>query len=295
MKTTDLYANLEKLIPAELCCPWDNDGLSVLPRPDHESRRVLVSLDVREEVINYAKENGFDTLVTHHPLIFSGLKELAGGTVVSGKAAELIRADLAAMSFHTRFDALDGGVTDVLCETLGLVPAGKFGEGGVGRICETEETTLSDFASKAKALFGDAHFFCEKGGETVKKIAVCGGSAGDLVPAALAAGCDLLFCGEMRYHSAIDAADAGLSVVCVGHYESEAPALMRLSELVREALGAACDILICREVRYLSKSDAADAGLSAVCAGRRVSVTPAPVRDTGAEEIVIYGVKQYAV
>ena len=59
-----------------------------------------------------------------------------------------------------------------------------------------------------------------------------------------------MICGEMRYHSAIDAADSGLSVVCVGHYESEAPALMRLSELVREA---------------------------------------------GAEEIVIYEVKQYAV
>ena len=98
--------------------------------------------------------------------------------------------------------------------------------------------------------FGTAHFFCEKGGDTVRRIAVCGGSAGDLVADAISLGADTMICGEMRYHSAIDAADSGLSVVCVGHYESEAPALMRLSELVREA---------------------------------------------GAEEIVIYEVKQYAV
>ena len=250
MKTSQLYKNLEELLSPQLSCTWDNDGLSVLPEPGHESRRVLVSLDVREEVIEYAEKNGFDTVITHHPLIFSGLKELSGRTVVSGKAARLIRAGIAAMSFHTRFDAADGGVSDVLCRTLGLEPCMKFGEGDCGRICDAGEMTLDGFVKKAKEIFGTAHFFCEKGGDTVRRIAVCGGSAGDLVADAISLGADTMICGEMRYHSAIDAADSGLSVVCVGHYESEAPALMRLSELVREA---------------------------------------------GAEEIVIYEVKQYAV
>ena len=113
MITTELYAKIEGFIPRELSCGWDNDGLSVLPDPEHESGKVLVALDVREEVVEYAKKNGFDTVLTHHPLIFSGLKELSGRTVVSSKAAKLIRAGIAAMSFHTRFDALDGGVSDI--------------------------------------------------------------------------------------------------------------------------------------------------------------------------------------
>lgn len=233
MKTLQLYKNLEGFLPRELSCPWDNDGLSVLPEPVHESRRVLVSLDVRREVVRYAENNGFDTILTHHPLIFTGLKELSGGTVVSSKAALLIRAGIAAISFHTRFDAADGGVTDTLCRTLGLSPAMKFGECGVGRICDTETAPLDGFAEKAKKKFGGAHFFCEKGAENVRRVAVCGGSAGDLVAEALGLGADLLICGEMRYHSTIDAADSGLSVICVGHYESEAPALTRLGELAR--------------------------------------------------------------
>ena len=231
MKTSLLYKKLEEVLPRELSCPWDNDGLSVLPEPGHESIRVLVSLDVRDEVIEYAEKNGFDTILTHHPLIFQGLKELSGKTVVSGKASRLIRSGIAAMSFHTRFDAADGGVSDVLCRTLGLEPCMKFGEGDCGRICDAEEMTFDGFAKKAKEIFGSAHFFCEKGGDTVRRVAVCGGSAGDLVADAAALGADTLICGEMRYHSAIDAADAGLSVVCVGHYESEAKALTRLRDL----------------------------------------------------------------
>ena len=54
MKTTELYKKLNVIIPPELSCAWDNDGLSVLPRPDHESKRILVSLDVRDEVIDHA-------------------------------------------------------------------------------------------------------------------------------------------------------------------------------------------------------------------------------------------------
>ncbi len=242
MKTTELYKKLNGIIPPELSCAWDNDGLSVLPRPDHESKRILVSLDVRDEVIDHAVKNGFDTIVTHHPLIFAKLGELNGSTVPSGKAVRLIRADIAAMSFHTRFDALDGGVSDALCAALGLTPEKKFAEGGCARLCRFEKTSLDEFAKKVKDVLGGAHFFCEKGGDTVSCAAVCGGSAGDFVPDALAEGADVFVCGEMRYHGATDAADSGLSVICAGHYETEAPALCRLAGIVRAQSGAYVEI-----------------------------------------------------
>ena len=238
MKTVQLYKNLEAALPQSLCCEWDNDGLSVLPHKYHESDRILIALDARGEVIDYAEKNGFSTMITHHPLLFSKLSELTGRTVPGEKAVRLIRANIAAMSFHTRFDAAEGGVSDVLCKTLGMTPYKSFGEGG----CELEPVAFGELAAKAKRIFGPAHFFCEKATDTVRRAAVCGGSAGDLCGEAIAEGADVIICGEMRYHSATDAADAGLNVICVGHYESEAPALRRLEEFVKEAGGGYTEI-----------------------------------------------------
>ena len=242
MKTLKLYEKLDKIIPPTLSCAWDNDGLSVLPCAEHESKRILISLDVRGEVIDYAEKHGFDTIVTHHPLIFAKLCELNGSTVPSEKAVRLIRSGIAAISFHTRYDALDGGVSDILCQTLGLTPDAKFGEGGCARLCTAKTESFDAFAKKAKEIFGQAHLFCEKATDNVSRIAVCGGSAGEFTDEAKALGADTFVCGEMRYHSAIDAADAGLNVICVGHYESEAPALKHLCEIVSEASGAYTEI-----------------------------------------------------
>ena len=242
MKTLQLYEALCSIIPGELSCAWDNDGLSVLPYKEHESNKLLVALDVRDEVIDYAEKHGFDTIITHHPLIFSKLGELNGSTVPSEKALRLIRAGIAAASFHTRFDALDGGVSDILCGTLGLTPCAKFGEGGCARLCKTGGVSFDELAKKVKSVFGGAHFFAEKAPDSVSVAAVCGGSAGDFCGEALSLGADVFICGEMRYHSAIDAADAGLGVICVGHYESEAPALTKLCEIVKETSGAEVEI-----------------------------------------------------
>lgn len=236
MKTTELYKKLNGVIPSSLCCEWDNDGLSVLPYTDHDSKRILVALDVRYEVIDYAEKNGFDTIVTHHPLIFSPLKELCGGSVVSKKALRLIDSKIAAMSFHTRFDALFGGVSDTLCEALGLSPYAKFGEGDCGRLCDIN-SSLDALFEKAKDVFGTSHLFCEKATDTVHKAAVCGGAAEDLMPEAKEKGADVFICGEVRYHKAIDAADDGVNIICVGHYESEEPALKRLCGIVSKQSG----------------------------------------------------------
>ncbi len=242
MKTRQLYEKLNEIIPQHLSCEWDNDGLSVLPYKDHESKRILIALDVRNEVIEYAEKNGFDTVVTHHPLIFLPLKELSGESVVSEKALRLARAGIAAMSFHTRFDALDGGVSDMLCKKLGFTPSAKFGEGGCAGLCDIGEIPFDKLASDIKDLFGPAHFFVEKATEKVHVAAVCGGAAEDFIPEAKEKGADVFICGEVKYHNATDAADDGMNLICVGHYESEEPVLKRLCEIVSAASGEYTEI-----------------------------------------------------
>ena len=242
MKTAELYKRLNDIISPDLSCEWDNDGLSVLPYKEHESKRILIALDVRAEVIDYAEKNGFDTVVTHHPLIFLPLKELSGDTVVSEKALRLARAGIAAMSFHTRFDALDGGVTDTLCKKLGFTPFAKFGEGDCARLCNIGEQSFDRLAARVKEIFGPAHFFAEKATEKVHVAAVCGGAPDDEITEAKALGADVFICGEVKYHSAIDAADNGMNVICVGHYESEEPALEKLRDIVSAQSGEYVEI-----------------------------------------------------
>ena len=74
MKICDLYSALCERIPAELSAPWDNDGLMCSGDNEKEINKVLICLDVTDRVIDYAFDNGFDLIVSHHPMIFSPLK-----------------------------------------------------------------------------------------------------------------------------------------------------------------------------------------------------------------------------
>lgn len=231
MKTAELYRAISDMIPEELCCEWDNDGLSVLPSPGHESKRVLFALDPTLSCIEYARENGFDTIITHHPLLFRPISELDGSGAVSRRALKLISYGIAHMSFHTRFDAFDGGTNSVLCELFGIKDAVKFGPVGeeVGRCGKIRETSFDRFAARVKKTLGDAHFSASKVKEKISKIAVCTGSGSGMTAPAVAAGADLLLCGELGYHEALDAKELGLSVICAGHYETEFPAMKALA------------------------------------------------------------------
>ena len=236
MKTAELYRAISDMIPEELCCEWDNDGLSVLPSPGHESKRVLFALDPTLSCIEYAKENGFDTVITHHPLLFRPLGELNGSGAVSRRALKLISCGIAHMSFHTRFDAFDGGTNSVLCELFGIKDAVKFGPSGeeVGRCGRIREISFDKFAEKVRKTLGSGHFSASKAKEKISKIAVCTGSGSGMTIPALSAGADLLICGELGYHETIDAKELGLSVISAGHYETEFPALKALAKIVSD-------------------------------------------------------------
>ena len=116
----ELYDYLDKKIPRALSCEWDNDGLMVCADAEKSARRVLLALDATDEVAKYAAENGFDAVVTHHPMIFSPLRALNTLDPTAKKALFFAKNDIAVMSFHTRLDALDGGVNDTLAEKLGV-------------------------------------------------------------------------------------------------------------------------------------------------------------------------------
>ncbi len=224
MKAREIYRLLNEKIPPTLSCDWDNDGLMCCPDGDAEVRRVLVTLDVTEAAVRYAIDGGYDVIVSHHPMIFKGLKAVNDESFVAAKTIDLIRNGISVMSFHTRLDAVTGGVNDVLAERLGLQNAEPFGEDGIGRIGRLPETmTQRAFAERVKMALNAPVVRLADAGLPVRRVAVLGGGGGDDVDAARAAGADTYVTGELKYHTMTDAPEEGMNLIEAGHFHTENP------------------------------------------------------------------------
>lgn len=234
MKIRELYEKLNQQIPPALSCEWDNDGLMCCPEGDREVRRVLVTLDVTEAAVSYAAKEGFDLIVSHHPLIFKGLKNLGGEDYLSEKVIRLLQGGIAVFSFHTRLDAVAGGVNDVLATLLGLEDVEPFGEESIGRVGELSRPMDSkEFAALVKKRLKAPFVLLSDGGRPVKRVAVLGGGGEDDIHAARATGADTYVTGELKYHTLTDGPETGMNLIEAGHYFTEFPVC---EELVRRLL-----------------------------------------------------------
>ena len=235
MTVRELYAMLNEKIPPSLSCPWDNDGLMCCPDGDREVGRVLVALDVTSEVAAYAKAEGFDVIVSHHPLLFKGLKSVNGETYLGKKTVELLLGGISVMSFHTRLDAVAGGVNDTLCRVLCIENAEPFGEEAIGRIGDLRAPmTGEEFARLVKERLGAPVVHLGDAGLPVSRVAVLGGSGGDDLGAARAAGADTYLSGNLGYHDLTDAPEAGMNLLEAGHFFTEQPVVGVLATWLRE-------------------------------------------------------------
>lgn len=224
MTVRELYQVLNERIPPSLSCAWDNDGLMCCPDGEAEVRRVLVTLDVTEAAVRKAAEGGYDVILSHHPMIFKGLKALNDGNFIAAKTIDLIRSGTSVMSFHTRLDAVEGGVNDTLAALLGLKNVMPFGEEGIGRIGDLPETVdQGDFAARVKAVLKAPVVRLADGGLPTRRVAVMGGGGGDDVDAARAAGADTYVTGELKYHTLTDAPEEGMNLIEAGHFHTEDP------------------------------------------------------------------------
>ena len=238
MTIRELYSALDARYPRSLSCEWDNDGISCAPNLDAPVEGIYIALDATEDAVDAAIRLGCNVLLTHHPMLFRGLKTVDGHDTGSRKVIRMIQHGVTAMAFHTRLDAADGGVNDVLASRLGLADVTPFGEDGnparkpIGRVGELAETvTLHEFAETVKAALGLPALVIAGCGKSVRRVAVLGGAGDDDIVAAVAAGADTYVTGELRYHQLCDAPYGEINLIMAGHYHTEAPVLDRLAEL----------------------------------------------------------------
>lgn len=238
MTVRQLYEFMNGRIPASLSCEWDNDGLMCCPDGCRNVRKVLVTLDVTADAVDEAVSGGFDVIVSHHPFIFHAQKSLTDDANVPRKAMTLIRNGIAVMSFHTRLDALEGGVNDLLAERLGVTDVAPVGADNPA-ICRVghleKECTATEFAQRVKQALGAPFVLLADAGRPAYRIALLGGEGGDDIETAKAAGADTFVSGRLGYHNMTDAPDCGINLIEAGHFYTEDPVCGFIAELIREA------------------------------------------------------------
>ena len=235
MKHIELYELLEKRFPASLRCPWDNDGIMCMCDPDREVKKVLVTLDITEDAVGKAIDEEFDLILSHHPLIFKGVTHLDVRESVPRRLLSLACEGVTALSYHTRLDAAVGGVNDALAEALELSEVSEFEVEGIpmGRIGYLpREMSPKAFALYVKEQLGAEQAVMADGGSSVRRVAVLGGAGDDVVKSAREAGADAFVTGELKYHTLSDAHLCDMTLVALGHYETEQPVCERLYEML---------------------------------------------------------------
>lgn len=241
MTIRSLYAALDARYPRSLSWDWDNDGISCAPDLDAPVTGILISLDPTEDAVEAAIESGCNVLLTHHPMLFRGLKTVDGHDTGSRKVIRMIQNGITAMAFHTRLDAADGGVNDCLAARLGLQSAEPFGDNAnpagkpIGRVGNLpREMTADEFAELVKTALNLPALVFAGCGKPVRRVAVLGGAGDDDICAAVAAGADTYITGELRYHRLCDAPYGEINLIMAGHYHTEAPVLAALEGLCAE-------------------------------------------------------------
>ena len=253
MKVKEYDRFFGEKISRDLSLSWDNDGLMCCPDPEREVRRVLVVLDITEEAVDEAVRGGYDLILSHHPLVFRGIKSLTDRDGVGRKLLKLVQNGISAMSFHTRLDALCGGVNDLLAASIGLTEVTPFGAEQIGRIGNLQkEMTAEELARLVKETLHAPVVSLSDAGNRISRVAVLGGSGRDDLFAAIAAGADAFLSGELGYHTLVDAPENGVSLVEAGHFYTEYPICKWLCDAARELDPAVdCEVFFTDRIRVI--------------------------------------------
>ena len=247
MKIKQVLSALEQFAPLPLQESWDNAGLQI-GLTEAEVSGALLCLDVTEKVIDEAIAKGCNLVVSHHPLLFRGLKQVSDANDVQRTVRKAIKNDICVISMHTNMDNARGGVNFKIAEKLGAsatVPSASPATVLSGFPAEKipmvqaelpEPMAAQAFIARVKERFGVKCAHCNELLERpIKKVAICGGAGDFMLDEAIAAGADAFITGEMHYHQYFGH-EQQIQICVIGHYESE----QFTSEIFQEIIQKEC-------------------------------------------------------
>lgn len=228
MNCGEIITRLEELSAISYAQGWDNPGL-LCGRRDKEVTKVMLAVDATDEVIEQAVQEEVSMLITHHPLLFQGVKRVCTDDVAGRRLIRLLQHDICCYAMHTNFDVM--GMADAAADEIGLQDRqvleityeDEIAKEGIGRIGRLPDSmTLEQCAVFVKRAFHLEHVkvFGEKD-SIVEYAAICPGSGKSVIGKAISGGAQVLITGDIGHHDGLDAMAEGLMIIDAGHYGLE--------------------------------------------------------------------------
>ena len=242
IKVKDIAKAIEDFAPKELQESYDNSGLQI-GDPEMNVSAVLLCLDVTEDIMAEARRRQCNMIVSHHPLLFSGLKQITGSNPTQRIVADALRHNIAIYASHTNLDWAFQGVSYELAHMLSLsnvhplIPCGSEADTGLGIVGDITPTPKLGFLRKVKETLNVGHlrYSAQSPQIVVRRVAICGGSGSSLIKEAMKAGADVILTGDLKYHDFTSYGHAIL-LADIGHYESELCTKRIFSRIIRQAI-----------------------------------------------------------
>jgi len=242
MKIKQVTSYLESIAPLSLQEEYDNSGL-LIGSEENKVIGALICLDCTEAVLDEAIKKNCNLIISHHPIIFRGLKKITGKNYVERVVEKAIRNNISIYAIHTNLDNVTHGVNKKICDKLGLTnckilfpsPNGeglgvRSGSGMIGTL--SSPLTEISFLNKIKKVMRVSSLrHTALLNKKVDKVAVCGGSGSFLLSEAIRQKADVFVTSDFKYHQFFDAENK-IVIADIGHYESE----QFTKELLRDLL-----------------------------------------------------------
>ena len=219
VKIKEIIAALERIAPLPLQESYDNAGLQC-GLTETEASGALLCLDVTEAVLQEAVDLGCNLVVSHHPLLFHGLKQVSDTTLVERCLRMAIQNDICLYAAHTNLDNAEDGVNYKIAEKLGLIDVQPLSPSGILGYLPEGEDSLAFLQRVKQAFHVEALQHNQLLERPVQSVAICGGAGDFMLQAAIEAEADAFLTGEMHYHTWFGH-EQEIQIAVLGHYESE--------------------------------------------------------------------------
>ena len=239
--------SIESVAPRSAQEEWDNSGMQV-GDTGRDIQSVLLTTDITEAVVTEAIERGCQLIISHHPLLFHGLKQVCGQTPQARVVEMAIKHNIAIYSAHTSLDSVIGGINTRLADKLGitdykiLIPSNPEGTRGLGVLGKLGNLmAYSDFIARVHDTLDCTYVrYTRPRTEKIQTIALCGGSGAEFIESAIEQGADVYLTADCKYHEFQDA-EGRIGLIDIDHWCSEHHAREIFKDILAP-LGVTCII-----------------------------------------------------
>ena len=249
MVVKDVYEFLNKIAPFNSAAEFDNVGL-LIGSMEKEVEKILVCLDLSTDVLNQAKNEKIDLIVSHHPVIFKNVKQILEKDLIY----DVVKSEISVICAHTNLDIAKDGVSNCLAESLDLfeIEILKDSEnfGRIGKL--KEELSCDEFIKKVSKNLKTT-IKAVRTTKKIKKVAVVSGAGENFLELAIKNCADAFVTGESRHHILIEAREKNFCLIDAGHFATEKIVCEKLKKILQ------------REFKNCSFVNAAEENLAVFC------------------------------